>query len=301
MNHVLIVPVHPPKLINLIQFLYSCDQPHTQTPIMLVCTTDAESQEIGAVIQASGATKHLKLSMQIAQTWSQSCLGTEATEYLLQNSNNCVVNFKKFAALHMALTQSYQMAVVIDADALCMGSLDAFMAQARRNYLKAEWWGCAVDDASIGIGACTLSTQVLGPEVQAWSKSNQIMNIYNWFLDPPTYNLMDVKNFFDHMAQLHGGLNMFFQKTSWFTFDFLVFSQWLAYQNRAKILDYSSLMGVNHVPEILSVAQLQQLQHRWGVSPAWCSTAAVLKEPDHLRLKLPNCHMMYHVDRPHVL
>lgn len=301
MSSVLIVPVHPPKLLNLINLLHSCNQLNTRTPIWLVCTTNAEADQIAQAVHTSNAASHLQIQIQVVETWSKQVLGSTATEYLLQNQNTCVVNFKKFAALCMLHEASHQLAVMIDADAVCMSSLDAFMRQAHKNYLKRMWWGCVVDDNSIGIGACTLSTQMLGEAAHASSKQKGIMNIYNWFLDPPTYLVHDVKKFFDHMIQVHGDLSSFFMKTSWFTFDFLVFSQWLAYTNQAEIRDYSLITGVNTVPEILDVHMLEQLRQQHDVTPAWCSTAAFLKSPNQLRLRLPYCHMMYHVDRPHVL
>lgn len=300
MSNVLILPVHPPKTLDLIRFLYSCNLEHCHTPILLVCTTTSEAHEISQRIHSSACATHLKIHMFVVDTWAAQVLGTPAQDYLLHNQNNCVVNFKKFAALHHAHVQGYQFAVMIDVDTLCMGSMDAFMQTARMNYAKAEWWGCAVDDQSIGIGPCTISTGVLGTHVQDWCKQNNTFRVYDWFLDPPSYQMPHVKLMFDHVSQVHGSLSNFFMQTSWFTFDFLVYSQFCASQGMCKIKDYSDLMGVNTVPEILTVDQLLQLKYAVGVEPSWISTAAWLKNPSLVKMLLPKCHMMYHVDRPWV-
>lgn len=300
MSNLLIVPVHPPKVLDLIRLLNSCNKPNTHTHVMLVCTTASEAEKIWSCVQTSKCAEHLKVQMFVVDMWAQQVLGDHAREYLLNNENNCVVNFKKFAALHHAHAHTYQFAVLIDADALCVGDLDSFMQSARINYTKAEWWGCAVDDAAIGMGACTLSTAMLGVEGQNWCKENRTFRVYDWFLDPPSYKLSDVKLMFDHMAVIHGGLSEFFKKTSWFTFDFIVFSQWLAWQQKATIRDYSHMFGENHVPEILSVEQLMQLQYAHGHQATWISTAAWLKTPHVIHQVFPRCNMIYHVDRPWV-
>jgi hypothetical protein len=300
MSHILVVPVHPPKVLHLIQFLHSCNQPQTHTPILLVFTNRAEAEMVNACVHSSACATHLNIQHMIVQEWSQAVLGTQATQYLLHNQNNCVVNYKKFAALRYVSEQNHQFAVIIDADTLCMGHLDKFMQSARANYQKAESWGCAVDAQSVGIGSCTLSIAMLSPAAQHSCQQQSTHNIYNWFLDPPSYHVQDVRDFFQNMIQTHGGLSEFFMKTSWFTYDFLVFSQWLASEHRARIRDYSHMWGENHVPEILTVDQLLHLRYAVGHDACWISTAAWLKSPHQVSELLPRCHMMYHVDRPHV-
>ena len=248
----------------------------THTTIMLVCTNAQEAQQISQYVHTSACATHLKIHMFVVDTWADQVLGSMSREYLTHNQNNCVVNFKKFAALHHAHAQGHQFAIMIDVDTLCMGSLDAFMQATRINYSKAQWWGCAVDDQAIGIGACTMSTAMLGPEGQQWCTQHNTFRVYDWFLDPPSYNLSEVKLMFDHMTHVHGGLPEFFQKTSWFTFDFLVFSQWLAFTGRAQVKDYSHMWGENQVPEILTVDQLLQLKYAVNLEPTWISTAAWL-------------------------
>jgi hypothetical protein len=298
MTNVLIVPVHPPKVLDLIRFLKSCDKPHTQTHVMLVCTNWAEAEYVQSCVTSSSCAKHLHMIHHVVDAWSDHILGAPATNYLLQNTNSCVVNFKKFAALHHAHAQGYQFAVLIDVDAWCLGDLDVFMHMSSKNYQTGKFWGCKVSPDAIGMGSCTLSTSLLGVEGQNWCKQQGTLAIYNWFLDPPSYGLSDVHDMFTHMAQLHGGLTEFFMKLSWFTYDFLVFSQWMAWQQRAQVLDYSHILGENHVPEILCVQDLVHLSHVTHIRPVWVSTAAWLKQPQLINQLLPDCHMLYHVDRP---
>jgi hypothetical protein len=294
MKHVLIVPVHPPKVLDLIRFLKSCNQASTMTPIMLVCTTWSEAQYIQQCVHASSCALDLHIIMHVVENWSDHTLGDTATQYLMQNKNTCVVNFKKFAALHHAHACGYQFAVVVDVDTWCVGDLDKFMHICYVNYQNKKFWGCSISADAIGVGACTLSAEILGP--------TGILEqpVYNWFLDPPSYGLSDVHDMFVHLAHQHGDLSMFFQKVSWFTFDHLVFTRWMASQQRAEILDYAHLLGVNQVPEILTVPQLLHLKHVHQINPAWISTSAWLKHADLVQSLLPDCHMLYHVDRPSV-
>lgn len=300
MSHVLILPVHPPKVLDLIRFLKSCNQVRSLTPIMLVCTTWAEAQHIQQCVQAGSCADNLTIIMHVVQDWSDHTLGPRATEYLMQNKNTCVVNFKKFAALHHAHACGHQFAVVVDVDTWCVGDLDSFMHTCHRNYATKKFWGCTISTDAIGVGACTLSAEILGLTVAQWCAQHVMPPVYNWFLDPPSYDLSDAHDMFVHMMQQYGNLSMFFMKMSWFTFDHLVFTRWMASQQRAEILDYGDLLGVNQVPEILTVPQLLHLKHVHQINPAWCSTSAWLKHADLVRCLLPDCHMMYHVDRLHV-
>jgi hypothetical protein len=300
MNHVLILPVHPPKVLDLIRFLQSCGKPNTQTLIMLACTTWTEAQYIQQCVQASSCAEHLQIHMHVTQPWSDHILGETATEYLTQNQNNCVVNFKKFAALHDAHACGHEFAVVVDVDTWCVGDLDKFMHTCYVNYQRKKFWGCRISTDAIGVGACVMSSQMLGPQGTQWLDTHIAQPVYNWFLDPPSYGLSDVHDMFEHMRQTHGGLDQFFMKCSWFTFDHLVFTRWMMWQQRAEILDYCDIMGVNQVPEILTVPQLLHLKHVLHINPVWVSTSAWLKHADLVKSLLPDCHMMYHVDRPSV-
>lgn len=298
MVNVLVVPVHPPKVMHLINLLASCNQPKCTTPILLVCTNNSEAQYIQSAVNASGCASNLQIQILDVENWCNSVLqDKKALDYLTSNANTCVVNFKKFAALHYACTQKWNFVALIDADALCTGSLDLFMNQCVHNYHTHKWLGCAVDNNSIGIGACTLSTAMLGSQAQNWCSSQNILNIYNWFLDPPSYLITHVQEFFEFVQTIHGSLTNFFMQTSWFTFDFLVYSQWLAYTGKARILDYSDKTGVNHVPEILNVSDMQMLRYHYGHKASWISTAAFLKDPQLCKQLMPESQMIYHTDR----
>lgn len=238
--------------------------------------------------------------MFVVDAWCTSVLNTDCLNYLTSNENSCVVNFKKFAALYHAHDVGYQFAVMIDVDTMCVGSLDDFMQGAQQAYVTEKFWGCRVSADAIGMGACTMSTQLLGEQAHVWCVQQDMLPIYNWFLQPPSYDLSHVSLMFDHMKITHGSLSNLFLKLSWFTFDDLVFTRWMAWQQHAQILDYSNILGINHVPEILTVQEILQLKYALGIRPVWLSTAAWLKDPELVPQLLPDCHMIYHVDRPQV-
>jgi len=213
----------------------------------------------------------------------------DVEKYLIDNKffiskerlkENCVINLKKFATLHMCLNLGYNYMLCFDSDTKNLGNIEKLTEQAITNYNKRVYFGIdTTDNAYLTINY----------ESAKLSNCNKYLNIYAWFFDIPIYEKQDLKDFFEYF----GDFENLAQKLNWHSFDHLVYMYFLLKTDKAKIINYRN--EAQEVPEFLSLYNLEKIKEKYNYFPLWMTKKSYLES---LSLQQKNIvFMLSHVDR----
>ena len=307
LSQAILIPVHPPKVNWIIAFLNSVRLATQKLPdvaqprIVLACTTHENSLFFSNIL--ANFLDIAGVEILNVEAYIQGHLGSPRIKDAIgDREKNGVINIKKFIALHWAMENKIDLAVVIDSDVVCTKNADLskFMAAAKRNYDTKTLHGAIIDDSrpeshwSHSINQA--SAAMLRVEHAAKLKADGLLGIYTWFMDPPTYTLKDLQGFFAYMTQTHGSLENFFLALTWYTFDYVVYGYYRAMELGTRIQSYNDI-GVTVIPEILNLNMINMLRDHTGYAPVWLSCYAVFNEPALTAISYPDVALLYHFDR----
>lgn len=298
-SHAILIPVHSPKANYLVNLLYSLlyHEEEPETKIYLMCSNAQESLFFSNLISGMMRGNHL-ITILNCETLCLSMLKNSVTlEYFQNNTNTCVVNFKKFLGLYYLTKQELDYISVIDVDSIFVKPPKIFLTQARKNYLHKRFIGPQLSSPAIGVGPCVLSAALLKPEHQNVMSQDHNKHVYHWFLEPPTYHVPHLKEFFFYLTDTHQSLSVFFENVSWFTYDHLVYASWLVSTKDWRFCIYNHLIDPDSVPELVTADQLEKLVYEYNWSPAWLPARTWISDPTQCNLMFSNAAMIYHTDR----
>ncbi len=303
MKRRLVIPVHPPKISWLLLFLTSLrdrgEASASSVEIWLICSHHED------VIFFSNAVEFLLPDIAIrilnVESYIEAALGGGALiSHVRNNVNDAVINVKKFIALHHLHKMNFNFLIVIDADSFCIGSLNTLFGEAERNYATKRIYGAGerAPERAIPIYPLILagSASLLSQLHQNRLQLSQAATIFTWFLSPPSYQGDDLCAFFEYMEREHGDIQNFMMKLTYYTFDHVVFTQFLAATRDFELFDYTA-HAILDMPESLGIAALQTLQHRFGFHPVWIRARTYLAHPLASARLFPNVAMLCHMDR----
>lgn len=297
MENALIIPTHPAKVNWLILFLNSIpihEVNNLNFNIILAVSNHSEKQKINNVLRISAPLIHpYIIYFDVHEYIHQNFNDKDILDRYIKNDKKCIVNFKKFIAMHWAKSQ-YSYLTVIDADTLFYKSTKNIFTNLIENYQENRYLGSpSQHPAIIDILKSCASFFDHDSSLQI-EKATKNFTLYTWFLDPPTYQREDLLDFFDYILSPERTYN-FWSKLDWFSFEHIIFVYYRFLYKNTTLIDYSESAITNRVPEQLNLNDLNILKNKYNYSPAWVRFNLLLNGIDSLQTKQPS--LLYHVDR----
>jgi hypothetical protein len=288
----LIVPIHVPGAKWLELLLDSIPGNPVDFTIVLAVSNSEEAAHFAILIENLRAARPWSIEVRLFDVRSYIADTLNFQNLLARydaNESRCIINVKKFTALHWAAREGFGFAACIDADCIAVSDLTGLFGLLKSNYAQGKYLGAFTQDEFLrGIMLVSASPFSM-PERHRARELTSEGSFYPWFFDIPAYDLADMRLFFEHMAPIRGDLEGFFTALSWHTFEHVVFMYWRVLSGRAEFVRYDDA-GVLGEPENLMLDDLDTIEARHRYRPAWARFGIGLEYP-------PGTCLAYHFDR----
>jgi hypothetical protein len=295
----LIVPVHPPKSNWLFCFLGSVERTTrvASKPFDIVVVASNYQDycffvRLLSIMPCRGLVRVVCIDQYIGDT-----LGYETLlgRYRV-NQDRCIVNLKKFMAMHWAVANGYDRIACVDCDILAVEDLQPLFDDLSENYGSGLYFGqSSVTDETILriIRECRL----LLPDAdqQRIAELTKGDTVYPWFFDAPFYTADDLRAFFAEMATGHESLEGWLCRIDYHGFEHLVFLLWRCGKGVGTLIDMAD-MGIASIGEYMRFHELTRIQNKYGYCPVWDYASEAFGQPELLKT-LPKIRLLCHFDR----
>ncbi len=178
-----------------------------------------------------------------------------------------IINIKKFVALKYLFECGYEYVLCADCDMRFVGDLNDIFDRAIGNYQTKKFFG--VEAGAYGNLPRTCISMFHEQDRLNLSALTNNGNLYTWFHDIPTYSKDDYVAFEEYMVGRFGSFGNFIANLRFATFDHLMYSYFLILHKGFSFVDYSSI-GVDSIPEGLTLDQHLKIKNEYGFVPVWC-------------------------------
>jgi hypothetical protein len=296
----ILIPTHIQKSNWLIAFLESLRNSvatDVTVDIVLVITSVGEYEYYSRIIHKY-ATENLNISIfSVREFLLSSYELISLLDHLDQGALGGIVVFKKFAALYWLATTTDADAICVDADTLAVNIDERFFDLLRFNANSKITFGnlISADQHIQYYQINTASANMLGQNVRSFITEKSIDLIYNWFMDAPFYQNVELKQFFEHVFAVHGGSASFFLGLRWNTFEYIMYQYFLAYNEKLNFLSTNSI-GITCIPEELTMRDLFIIERAFRYRPVWVRARRYLEfSGQFVAQQRPS--LLYHFDR----
>ena len=292
------IPIHPAKFNWLYCFLKSIPTDEVEDlnfDLILLVSNEAEKNKISRAINSTIPKLFNKIKYLDIYEYIETYLeDKELLDRYIKNENKCIVNLKKFIALHWGM-KYYDYMAVIDCDAIFNGTTKLLFKQLIHNYdtKKIFMGGHNVINAIIRIQKDSASF-FPEKEFQKIMKSTSDFQSYAWFFDVPFYKRNDLIDFYSYVLEKNERDYNFWMKINWESFEHLIYQFYLFLQKDFKFINYNTTCK-NVIPEFLSYSELNKIYLKYNYQPAWATFSNVLISPENYNNK--SFSLLYHVDR----
>lgn len=301
-KYALVIPVHEQKANWLMGFLNSYMLHHrfgSNFEIVLAVSNEHEFNLFNRMLTKLYPT--VPYCLFNVEKYLMVDLGSmELVERYRNNTDLCIVNIKKFAAMHWASKQSYEYLMVKDCDSYFFRSgATPLFKRAIDNYNKKIYLGSNVLNGMGGEGfsqiIATCASGFRDDDYEQVKYFTKQFNIYPWFFDIPFYKTSELTGFFALMSRNFAGFDKWLNTMTWHHFEHLIFIFYRVIYGGAQLIDFSE-SGISGPPEALDLIGVLSLYQQYDYCPLWVSATRVLHQAEILA-KLDNVSLLYHMDR----
>lgn len=294
----LLLPIHPPKFNWLFSFLKSIPDNEIETlnfELVLLISNEKDLIQIKRAItnlmpEFSKVIKYFNVHEYIEFHLGDPVL----LDRYIKNTDRCIVNLKKFAALHWAQLY-YQYIAVIDCDTIFNGTTKHTFERLIQNYQQKKVFGG-------GINTSDLIQQIQKESAAYFSQNDYVFiknitnnfNAYAWFFDVPFYQKSHLSDFFNYFLDQKKEDYNFWHRIHWESFEHLIYQFYLLCKQDFTFIDYGNIAR-KFIPEALTYADLNKIQLKYNYYPVWARFRNILNNPENTSINKPE--MFYHTDR----
>ncbi len=297
MKNCIIIPTHPHKVNWLILFLNSIPSHEIHDlnfDIILAVSNSLEKQQIENTLRIAAPLVNSKVIYFNVDLYIREEIKDQiAIDRYTHNSNKCIVNLKKFVAMHWAMPQ-YEYCTVIDSDVIFYKSAKSTFDKIIHNYQENRYFGAPSEAPGIQKIIEDCASFFDKDEVNQLREITNNLSVYTWFIEPPTYHQADLRSFFDYFLSNDRAYN-FWEKINWHSFEHIIFVFYKLLHKNAILIDYSQSQIGAVIPEALTHAHLNILKQEYNYSPSWVRFKLLLDGLDNVQSREPS--LLYHVDR----
>jgi hypothetical protein len=297
MKNCLLIPVHPVKANWLLSFLNSIRSDYNAEKrnfcIVLATTNHSEYRLFNRLRALMPINLDIRIIC-IDDYIRDGLKATDVQDYFRKNEKNGLVNIKIFVGLHWCLSNGCDLVGSMDSDVIMLTSVDKLFEVIAENYDKKLYFGATTGDKTLNDITGDAASFLEGESFDELRNTEKVLP-YCWFFDLPSYRCKDLAAFFDDMSDYFGGLDRFFLKVGWLSFEHLIFQFWRHVKRNAQIINVIEA-GISNIPERMTFHDVLRIQERYGYSTAWFSWREIFHHPDIL-YSIRNLSMAYHFDR----
>lgn len=301
-KYAIIIPIHEQKANWLIGFLNSYllhNSSSKDFEIILAVSNEHEFNVFNRML--TQLYSNVPFFLFNVEKYINSEIGiSNLIERYRNNTDGCIVNLKKFLAMHWAVKQSYEYILVKDCDSYFYRETDiGLFNQAIKNYNKYIYLGGNIINGLGGDGFSkilrTCAQNFKENDFEKIRHHTKDFSVYPWFFEIPFYKVSDLRNFFNLMVENATDLGSWLETMSWHHFEHLIFIFYRIIYFNARLIDYSE-DGISGPPEDLALVDILMLYRKYDYCPLWVSATKTLHQVEVLE-KLDNTSLLYHMDR----
>lgn len=279
-KYALIIPVHLKKINWYSAFLHSIDKDKLQDLDfdLIICTSNLVEQAkfmLSLAVIAKERVPYIK-TLDIDTYIERTLCDTELLQRYRENTDSCIINVKKFCALHYAV-RHYEYVAVADCDIMFKDkeSPSKFFARCIENYEKNIYITHSIPHNDL-FKKIMMSSGALYPESYQETLKNLTNDwtTYPWFFDIPTYKKEDLAQFFSFMESKSP--ISFWSGLNWHTFDHIVFIYYRLLYCNCQFKDVTHITLSKRLLEYTDFNSLIKIKYNTGYVPIWINLGSLV-------------------------
>lgn len=279
----IIIPIHLPKVAHIASLFAAAPDVHDEgTPSVTFLLGSIEEREaVQAFIEVAKPALPAGYEVISAQEVCTALSFEHLKGMVTSNDFPGIINLKKLLGLSRSVITGDDEVVIMDSDAMFIGSISAFFDDARAAYHSKQCVclyapGDLVQEV-INQSACVFYSPADSRALGAWYGGSK----FSWFFDAPYYPSDAASGFLAHLAFVSGGLERALGRLTWHTFDHVLFTNYRMLRNEAKILDARRSVNVGTISDELSIDDIVAIKRDWNRLPTWVPLSSLVADVSH--------------------